>query len=245
MRRGLRCLVALAAAFVALGPLNAATGDASGPPGGFRIRLWMLPPVDALGNKACLTQGWHGTMDSRVSYNRALDWKAGNTADTSCTFSGSELVRFRAKAASIDEAPDGTSWAALYGVQSNLPPEACGNGTDHIGKVKIYGYDGVLKGFMMYAHTSLYSGQFDIQARTGSSQSGAYLTSIGIGNTVQDGPADCWSGWHVHNVNSKDAVMYWDNWNSKWGTASTCNCYTNNSDSNWIVQMTAPESIGE
>lgn len=236
---------ALAAATILAVQAPVATGTLP-PPGGWDVRLWMLPPVDLLGNKACLSNHWHGT---EYDYHRALDWKAGNAADTNCTFSASELVRFRAMGASIEESNDGTYWSAMYGVQQNLNPITCGGELENIGKVKLYaiGLGTTLRGSMYYVHSILYSGQFNLQFKRGSSRSNAYLNSIGIGNTTQDGPSGCWTGWHVHENNSDDATMYWDGWNTtKWANASLLtNSWVTDDDVNWVRQMTTAISIGE
>jgi hypothetical protein len=97
---------------------------------------------------------------------------------------------------------------------------------------------------MIYAHSVLYVTQFNIQAQFGATRSTARLTSIGIGDTVQDGPGDCWTGWHVHEVNNDGGD--WDSWNSNYNGASTpCNCYVNTNDANWIRRMTATVLVGE
>jgi hypothetical protein len=207
-------------------------------PGSWHIKLWMLPPVDALGNFACLTNSWH---DPSFDPYRALDWKA------TCHSIGTETVRFRAVAASIDESYDGTFWAALNGVPSNIATAACPGGPVHRAKVKIYGGDGHLNGYMIYAHSVAYGGQFTIQAQAGATLSSAYLTSVGIADTVSDGPGDCWDNWHVHEVNSSDAVMLWNGWNGQYtGIAPPdCNCYVNDNHSNWTRRMTAVVNLGE
>jgi hypothetical protein len=232
MRRHLR-LLSLALSLAVAGPILLGGTVASGTTP-YRIRLWMLPPADALGNNACLTQRWHST-DPAYDINRALDWKA------TCGSNGTELIRFRALASAIDEPYDGTYWPAMTGLLSNLPPSSCGVGTVHIGKVKIVGGDSYIRGFMIYAHTVLTGSTFNINAKNGATLSNAYLTSFGIGDTVSDASAgpNCWQGWHVHENNSDDAVMHWDSWNSKWDTAAvSCDCYKNDSSSNWIRRMT-------
>lgn len=230
MRRHVRLLVLLLLfAVVGIAPAPAAATYGVDQ---FRMDIWMLPPVDNLGSTACLKQGWHSS-DPRFDYMRALDWH------NVCTGGGTELVRFRALAASIDTTNDGTFWAGGYGVTSNLTVGTCGGQSLHIGKVNIWSADGTVKGFMIYAHSVLYnSSQFNINFKRGGTRTNAHLTSVGIGNTVQDGPSTCWTGWHVHENNSDDAVMRWDQWNSLYsGTPPHTDTYTNNSPTYWIRRM--------
>jgi len=244
----IRVLRILAAVGVTLALwMNAGSAAALPDPGSYQLRLWMLPPVDSLGKKACLTNHWHST-DPRFDINRALDWTRGNLQDTNCGVTANESVSFRALGSSINEAYDGTWDIYMHGVNSNLPPEDCpytGGGTVHIGKVKLYGLDGLQKGFMAYAHASLNSSQFNILFQKGATRALAKLNSLAIGNSVADGPGGCWSTWHVHEINSDDAVMYWDAWSSVWDAASLCNCYVTNDDDNWVRRMTASMNIGE
>jgi hypothetical protein len=198
-----------------------------------RVRLWMLPPADALGNNACLTNRWHSTP------LKALDWKA------TCGSMGSELIRFRALGANIDSEYDGTFWAAMTGRTSNLTPYWCDGGLVREGRVHVWGYDAMLKGHVVYAHTILYASvQFNINILDGGSLTNARLTSVGIGDTTRDAPAgvftDCWKGWHVHENNSTGSYSYWDSWHySLYDTAPiNCDCYDNDDDANWSRRMT-------
>lgn len=92
---------------------------------------------------------------------------------------------------------------------------------------------------MHYVHSVVFgsSSPFNINVR-GTTLSGGYLTSIGIGDTVSDASAgtNCWKGWHVHENNGGNDAF--DSWNSKWDTAATETGYTNNSSANWIRRLT-------
>jgi hypothetical protein len=197
--------------------------------------------MDWGGNKACLTQRWHGT-DSAWDLNRALDWQ-GN-----CAPGASEIVRFRSLGTNLDGPDNGAVYPGAYGLASNKI-RSCGLDTFHVGAVAIYDYaDTVKVGSMEYAHSVLTTMQFNIDVINAAQTAGAaYLTSIGIGNTVSDEPAGptCWTGWHVHENNSDDATMHWDAWNSKWNTASTGDLYVNTSSSNWIRRISWESYIYE
>jgi hypothetical protein len=81
----------------------------------------MRPPVDGTGMNACLTQSWHEPDPVDFAEpSRGLDWKAGNGADTTCTFTGSETVLFRVLAADLSQAYDGTHWYAMYANKSTV-----------------------------------------------------------------------------------------------------------------------------
>jgi hypothetical protein len=213
------------------------------------IRLWMLPPVDGLGNTACLTQSWHGTSDPRVDDNRSLDWRAGNAANTNCNPVEQETVRLRLLGASINETQDGTFWNAMYATIADLGDDPCRGGIDQLGKVKFWAYTlsgAKMRGFMFFAHSSLTPSQANIQVRRGPSRSSAYLNSWTMGTTTEDGPAPCWSGWHVHENNSEDATMYWGPWNTAhYNVNTSCHCFVTTNDDNWIRQMTTTVTLGE
>jgi hypothetical protein len=241
-----RLLVVFASVAVGISQVNVATTDASPPELGYHsIRVWMLNPVDVWGQKACLTQRWHEDEPTDFDPLKALDWKAGNNADTNCTFDATEVVKFRTLAADLSQAYDGTSWTPLYGVRSNLPPNECTGPNAHLGKMKIKDIFGNSHGYMIYAHTVLWSGDdIDIRATFGATRSNAYVTPINVGDTVQDHPGGCSNGWHVHEVNNDGGD--WDSWNSKWDTAATFqNLYVNNDDANWTRRMTATVLVGE
>jgi hypothetical protein len=239
-------LLAILFAVAGITAFNAPIAQALPPPGSWHIRLWMLPPADALGNAACLTNSWH---DPTFDAYRALDWKA------TCYANGTEIVRFRAVAASIDESNNGTYWAALHGVTSQLPNNSCpGGGSVRLAKVKVYGLDGHLNGYMIYAHSYIFNGtstQFNVQAQAGATLSSAYLTSVGIADTVSDANqghfTNCWGGWHVHEVNSSDAVMLWNSWNHIYDGVAPPDycCFVNDTHANWTRRMTAVVNIGE
>lgn len=245
--RGSLPLVAFSVIAVALGHANVATTQAAYPdPGSHTIRLWMRPPVEGIGQKACLTQSWHEPEPTAYDPLRALDWKAGNSADTSCAFIGSETVYFRVLAADLSQAYDGTSWQAMYAVKSNLPTNQCPDGFQvRLGKVKIWDYLGTSHGYMIFAHSVLTSGDFDINTKFVegvNARDWAYAASWAIGDTVQDGPSDgtgaCWSGWHAHEVNNDGGA--WDNWNSDYDYVAppSCNCYNTSDRANWTRRMT-------
>lgn len=226
MSRSIRLLViAVALAALGLAPMHVtAAGEVD-------QRLWMLPPVDAPGNAACLTNNWHE--------GKALDWKA------TCGAPGSESIRFRALGAAIDVPENGNNVDSMVGVKSDLTPYNCGTGTVHSGKVKLWGIDGILYGFMLYAHADLSSGSFPIWFKVGGTRTNAYFQNLTIGTTTLDAlsedPEDwtrCWQGWHVHADNSSDTFMYWDSWNPKWANAAISTGYTNNDPANWIRRMT-------
>jgi hypothetical protein len=169
--------------------------------------------------------------------NKALDMKA------QCGSVGSENVTFRAKAGELQGTYDGTWNADMYATMSNPSPNPCGLDVVHIGKVKLFGFDAIQRGFMIYAHSHVNSGsQFNILYQKGGTTIGiAKYNSYSIGYTVDDHTAgnSCWTNWHIHENNSDDTTSWWDSWNSKWATAAiNCDCYVNNSDSNWIRRHT-------
>jgi hypothetical protein len=106
---------------------------------------------------------------------------------------------------------------------------------------------------MKYVHTVMYGSTtgdgtttFAINAR-GTTLSGGYLGSIGVGDTVSDASAaSCWSGWHVHENNTgNDAFDLWNDAPYKKPGAQTGDHYLNNSSANWIRRLTWTLTPGE
>lgn len=236
-------LLAISFAFVVVAPSPVGAGV---PPPAHTLRLWMMPPVDALGNNACFTNRWHG---GEAYDDKALDWKA------TCGSVGLENVYWRSLGADLYTPNDGTTWTPLYAVGSNLTPYNCDSGDIHTAKVKVYDLLGNVHNFIVYVHALAITGQgynvFDIWVKNGATKSTAYLQNRIVGYTTMDGDADaaspyftdCWKGWHVHENNSIGSP--WDGWNSKWTTAALNANYSNSNRNNWTRQMTLVYQPGE
>ena len=220
-------------------------------PGSHNIRLWMRPPVDGAGLKACLTQSWHEPDPVDFAEpSRGLDWRAGPSADTSCTSPGtSETVQFRIAAADLSQAYDGDHWYAMSADKTNLTSQCPDGWTVHMGKVKIWDDNGDSHGFMIFAHTVVTTGTiWPIKTKFVNGVNyldWSYGASWAIGNTVRDGPTngtgDCWTGWHVHEVNNDGGA--WDpepnGYNDDYDNSPAfCNCYNTSDKTNWTRRMT-------
>lgn len=200
----------------------------------WRFRIYMLPPVGSLGTNACLRQGFHSMYSE---YMRALDWAQN------CNTSSTEIVRFRYLGVDVDNLGGGSTIAQGEGTTTQLANQNCpGGGQTRVGLVTIWSIYGTSLAGMKYVHTLMYGSSgtsFAINAR-GTTLSGGYLGSIGIGDTVADSNADeCWTGWHVHENNTGNDAF--DSWNTSKYTepgAANCDCYLNNSSANWIRRLT-------
>jgi hypothetical protein len=211
----------------------------------FRFRIYMLPPVGALGTNACLRQGFHSIYSE---YMKALDWA------TNCNTASTEIVRFRYLGVDLDNNGGGSTIPQGEGVTQQLANENCpGGGHVHVGLVTIYSLYGTSIAGMKYVHTVMYGSTtgdgtttFAINAR-GTTLSGGYLGSIGVGDTVSDASAaSCWSGWHVHENNTgNDAFDLWNDALYKKPGAQTGDHYLNNSSANWIRRLTWTLTPGE
>ena len=210
------------------------------------IRLWMLPPVDNLGNGTYLSQHWHSqglSPNGPWHAGKALDWKDNGGDDAT------EIVRFRALAIDLYNSNFGTDYDAMDGVLFNLPTYNCDGGIVNEGKVTIVSGSVNIKGYMIYAHTLLAGARFNIWVTSspGATRDDGYLTSVGVGDTKPNGSGtshlvhtDCWKGWHVHEINGiPGTYSKWDAWNSDYASYPNGTSGIVNTDpDNWIRQMT-------
>lgn len=234
MRRyaGVLSLIVPLALFSVASPIQATFGVDE-----FRIRMWMLPPMDVNGNNACLTQAWHGPSMMGDDQTHALDWKAhcGSNGDSS-----SKPAHMRFVAAAPDDTPVGTivnrAMAEPLQVTPNPP---CGVGTVRVTRVRIRAtWDDLVKGKASYGHTLVrHTTPWQIQFKNGASLSNAYYMMSEVGDTRSDAAAgsSCWQGWHTHENNSNDPA--WDNWHGIYTGAGQCECYVNTDPDNWMRRI--------
>ncbi len=234
--RGGRVLLLMAIAALALPPVVAqATIE-------WRMRLWMLPPMDVTGDNARQTRS-EGYHDDGTDYNdKALDWQSSTGESTS------KIVRFRAVAGAPDDT--GGTFLGAYGEPTELPNVTCTsnpNTTVHYFRVKVRSdWDGLSKGKMSYAHVQILDtapASFDIWFHWGGISTATY-NSVNVAETVSDAGAPvCWTGYHVHENNSTDSE--WDKWNDAvydGPTIPTCDCFQNDDSDNWTRRQTWTES---
>lgn len=226
MRRRLGLvLLLLASLAVALLPSPVGAGGVT-----FRMRIWMLPPMDVTGDDACLSNRWHGAGGTD-DQNHALDWQS------TCGENSSKVVRFRALAAAPDDLQPG-SFTGAAGEPIQMANVPCGVGTVRYARVRIRSnWDGLVKGKATYGHVTVSSETtFGIIFEAGGFSS-AYFNSIGVADTKNDSSAgsNCWTGWHVHENNSTDPG--WDSWSGIWGSAGLCDCHQNDDPANWIRRL--------
>jgi hypothetical protein len=195
---------------------------------GFRMRIWMQPPMDTTGDNACLggpSDLWHGTFEED-DFDRALDWQSA------CGETVTKIVRFRAFAAAPDDG--NVVFVGATGEPVQRPAISCGTGTVRYARVLIKAVnDGLLKGRMHYQHLDLTtSALININFQGNTWLQGAKYNSVNIGDTVNDSGAgsDCWAGWHVHETNSDLVPNNWTAWNTARYDApgDRCDCHQNN-----------------
>lgn len=204
----------------------------------FRIRIWMLPPMDVNGNYACLTQGFHGPSMSGDDQAHALDWKAscGSGGDSS-----SKPVRFRVVSSAVDDTPIGSVFNRAMAEPLQVSPNPpCGLATVRVVRVRIRAtWDDLVKGKASYGHAVVrFTTPFQIQFKNGASLADAYYGMAEVGDTRSDAAAgpSCWQGWHTHENNSTDPA--WDSWHGIYAGASVpCECYVTDNHDNWIRRM--------